>query len=217
MSRFFSLCVLVVCASLALSQGRTFGVAKVGGKVSPDGKTEVQIDLPDNLQKRNISSSGLGCCVFRSLEHAAHWAHEPALWGMPEWMVSKRIPGGGYPDKVAKLIPQIAKDRGMPTPAFLQVEGQDIEIIKAACKSGRMACVTYNYSPTPGRYGGRIAHMVNVIHADDHWFVVLDNNYVGSNQYQWMDPETFKGVYTGGRSGWTVILLRHGPPLPPCN
>lgn len=217
MKRTLVVGVVLVGASLGLSQGRPFGAAQVAGKVGPDGKTEVQIDLPDSLQKRNISSSGLGCCVFRSLDHAARWANEPALWGMPEWMVESRIPGGGYPDKVAKLVPQIAAARKMPTPAFLQVEGSDIEIIKAACKSGRMASVTYNYSPTPGRYGGRIAHMVNVVHADDQWFVVLDNNFVGSDKYQWMDPQTFKGVYTGGKSGWTVILLRHGPPPPPCN
>jgi hypothetical protein len=185
--------------------------ASVGGSRHPDG-TEVDCDLPEVLHKKNIASSGLGCCVFRSLDHAARWQNEPALWGMPEWMVQSRIKGGGYPSKVAELVPKIAKSRGLPTPPFIQVEGMDLEPLKAASRSGRMISVTYSKSPT-GRYGGsRIAHMVNLVHCDDKHVVVLDNNYIGANALEWMTPEEFKRAYA---PGWAVILLAPPPPPPP--
>jgi len=192
--------------------------AKVGGRVAPDGKVELQIDLPGSLHQKNIASSGLGCCVFRSIDHAARWANIPALQHFPEWMVQKHIPGGGYPQKVADLIPKIAKDRKMPEPDFVQVEGNDLEILKLATATGRMPGVTYSKSPT-GRYGGqRIAHMVNIVHADDQWFVVLDNNYIGENNYEWMTPQEFLKTYSGmGGRGWAVILIPNGPPPIPRN
>lgn len=209
--------VVLMLLGAAISLGATYS-AQVGGKVAPDGKTQIQIDLPFELHKANIGSpppNGPGCCVFRSLDHAARWANEPALYGMPEWMVSKGIPGGGYPSKVADLIPKIAKDRGLSPPAILQVEGPDVEIIKKASKNGIMPCVTYGVSPT-GRYGGKqIAHMVNTANADDQSFAVLDNNYIRT--FEWLNPQEFQRSYTYTGGGWSVFILKWGPPPPPKN
>jgi hypothetical protein len=131
---------------------------------------------------------------------------------MPEWMVEKGIEGGGYPSKVDTLVKQIALDRHAPVPDYIQVEGNDLEILKLACKSGRMPCVTYNRSLT-GRYNGQnIAHMVNLVRADDDFIAVLDNNYIGDTNYEYLSPEEFKRVYG---SGWCVILLASSPPPPP--
>ncbi len=80
-----------------------------------------------------------------------------------------------------------------------------------------MPGVTYSFSPTK-RYGGaRIAHMVSLVHADDQWFCVLDNNYPGLDKYEWMSPAEFLKTYTGGGGGWAVILLDRGPPPLPWN
>jgi hypothetical protein len=77
--------------------------------------------------------------------------------------------------------------------------------------------VTYSSSPT-GRYGGsRIAHMVSLVHADDRWFAVLDNNYPGANLIEWMTPQEFQRTWTGMGGGWAVILLAPPPPPPPVN
>jgi hypothetical protein len=195
------------------------GAASVGsGKVSPDKKTELACDLPDELQMRNVGGSdGSGLCVFTSIMHSARWQHVAALEDFQAWM--RKHPGGGWPEKVTQMIAQRCKEAGVIPPPYLQVESDDLEILKLACRCGRMPGITYNYSPTPGRYGGRIAHMVSLVHADDDWFAVLDNNYIGSANLQWMDPQTFKGVYTGGRGakGWAVILLDPPPPPPPFN
>jgi len=59
--------------------------------------------------------------------------------------------------------------------------------------------------------------MVNLVHADDRYFAVLDNNYVGQNQIEWMTPEEFKRSWTGLGGGWAVILLAPPPPPVPTN
>lgn len=193
--------------------------AVVAGRTGPDG-TELACDLPGSQQQKNIASKGLGCCVFRATDHAARWQNVRALMGFPEWMVSKGIEGGGYPSKVDKLIPQIAKDRGLPAPEYLNAEGLDLDLLCAACASGRMPCVTYSKSPT-GRYSGqRIAHMVNIVYANQQanngkgWFVVLDNNYIGEDNYEWMTTAEFTAAY---KPGWCLILLAPPPPMPPHN
>ncbi len=79
--------------------------------------------------------------------------------------------------------------------------------------------ITYGRSPT-GRYNGKqIAHMVCCMHADDKWFAVLDNNYLGGGSdkvYEWCSSaEAIKAFSAGDRAGeyWAVILL--GPPPSP--
>jgi hypothetical protein len=190
--------------------------ASVGGPRHADG-TEIACDLPGELHRANTSSKGLGLCVFTSIHHSAVWQNVPALQEFPKYLIDKNIPGGGYPSKVTDLIPKASAAKGLPPPDYLQVESNDLEILKAACRGGRMPGVTYSFSPT-GRYNRqRISHMVNIVHADDKWFVVLDNNYTGSDAYEWMTPQEFLRTYSGGQTGWAVILLAPPPPPPPFN
>lgn len=200
---------LILCLP-ALVSGAT-----VGGKTAPDG-TPLQVDLPGEFHKANIASKGLGCCVFRSIDHAAHYQLIDALYGMPEWMKSNGIAGGGWPEKVDNLIPQICKDRKAALPDYIQIEGPWTKckpLIDLACKTNRMVCITYERSPT-GRYGGgKIAHMVNMTHADGKWYVFLDNNYVTPKEgaYEWCS-ESEASWAAGGSSVWCIIFLDQGPP-----
>lgn len=188
--------------------------AQVAGSVAPDGTTEIHCDLPGDLHCHNVSSRGEGCCVQTSINHSARWQNVPALVDFHKWVQEQRLPGGAYPGAVDERIPACCKDRGFPVVEYLQVQGGDLEILKAACRSGRMPGVTYSKSPT-GRYNGkRISHMVSLVHADDNWFCVLDNNYEGDKNYEWMTPEEFKKTYS---PGWAVILLSAPPPPPPTN
>jgi hypothetical protein len=171
---------------------------------------EITVDLPIAQHQTNISVKGLGCCVFRSIDHAARYQNVPALMHFPEWMRQNNIPGGGYPEKVAKLIPQIARDRGLPVPDYIQHTGGDMEFLRLALGTGRFVCVTYD-----GRDGvfhrGPISHMVNLVHLSDKWAVILDNNYPG--KYLWMTPAEFESRWKGGGGGWAIVLL--APPPPP--
>lgn len=188
--------------------------SRVGGTVTPDGK-EIQIDLPSRFHLKNRGGSdGAGLCVFASLQHASIWQHVVSTEKIFEFMFSR--PGGGWPEKVDRMIEQCCKEKGLAKPSYVQYQGKDLELLKVALKSGRMASITYNYSPT-GRYGGaRIAHMVSLVHLDDKWAGILDNNFPGS--IEWMDVEkTFPSVWCGRGNGWAVVLLDPGPPPPPRN
>lgn len=211
-----NIALLLVLLGTPIAAVETYG-AKVGGTLAPDGNTEIQIDLPHQLHKHNISSRGSGCCVFRSISHAAYYQEVAVLKDFAEWVRSKGLPGGGYPGNVAERIRMICKEKGVPEPAYIQIEGKDLELLKAATRSGRMVSVTYSKSPT-GRYnGGRIAHMVNLPHADDHYFAVLDNNYPGADKYEWMTPQEFATICNPGGRYWAVVLLAPPPPAPPRN
>ena len=50
-------------------------------------------------------------------------------------------PGGGWPDKVDRMIAQVCQERGVARPAYIQVEGTDLEILKLACSSGRIPAI----------------------------------------------------------------------------
>lgn len=190
-------------------------VCALAGSIGGPEKDGVRIacELPNEWHIRNRGGSdGSGLCVFASCSHAGRWQNEPVFAGLFEWMW--RYPGGSWPQKTQQKIEQLAKEKGLPAPDYLQVEDADLELLKAACRSGRMPGVTYCTSAT-GRYGGRrIAHMVSLVHADDRHFVVLDNNFPGENQYEWLSPDEFRRTYMcNGKAGWSVVLL--SPPPPP--
>lgn len=186
--------------------------ASVSGPEHPDG-TRIRCELPGNFHQRNTGGSdGAGLCVFASMRHTGLWQNESAFSGLFNYM--RNFPGGGYPSKVDAMLKRYCQEKNLPMPQYLQVEGSDLEILKAACRSGRMPCVTYGVSPT-GRYGGRrIAHMVSLVHADDRHFVILDNNFPGEQAYEWLTPQEFLQAYTAGGGGWAIILV-DPPGAPP--
>jgi hypothetical protein len=181
------------------------GKISIGGPTGPDGTTEVACDLPVEQRTRNVGGrDGAGLCVFSSIGQAARWQNETRLVNFQSDM--RKELGGGYPAKVDRMIARY----GAGTP-YLQYEGCDTSLLKMALETGRMPSVTYNgHDP---HYSGTIAHMVNLIHLDERWAVVLDNNFVGENELVWLTPEEFRSRWCGSGSGWAVILL--APPPPP--
>ena len=180
-----------------------------GGKTSPDGTEEIACDLPAAEKKKNVGGrDGAGLCVFTSIEYAARWQNELKLFNFQQQMRAEL--GGGYPEKVDKMIAKYG-----PGTRYLQYEGNDLSILKAAIKTGRMPGVTYNgYDP---HYRGSIAHMVSLAHISDKWAAITDNNFPGDSQFVWMSIDEFKRRWMGGRSGWAVVLLSPPPPPVPVN
>jgi len=212
-------CIALSAAGIGASdagEGGTEVAAMASARLGSDGLPSgvpIQLDLPTSLHMTNTGGSdGSGLCVFTSIEHSAMWQNAAELWGFQKWMT--RRPGGGYPQKVDRMIDILCAERGVRKPRYIQVEDNDLEILKVACRTGRMPSVTYGYSPTK-RYGGaKIAHMVTLLHADDEWFCCLDNNF--PRTYEWMTPKEFLGVYrSGAKVGWSVIMLNPGPPPNP--
>jgi hypothetical protein len=187
--------------------------ATVGGKVSPDGKEEINCDLPGRFHQKNTGGiDGAGLCVYASARHAGRWQNDPGFAGLFDWM--KSHPGGSYPEKFKRTLEQYCKEKGLTVPDYIQVEENDYDLLVAASRNGYMIGSTYSYSPT-GRYNGqRISHMVSLAHVSPNWVAVLDNNYIGENKYEWLTPKEYMKTATGGRTLWAVILLVPQPP--PC-
>ena len=182
--------------------------ASVGGDTAPDG-TLSQCCLPQSLRKMNVGGSdGAGLCVFTSIGHSAEYQDVYQLKEFQAWM--KSHPGGGYPEKVDKMIAQLCQEKGWAKPVYIQNTTGDLELLKKACQSGRMPGITYGFSPS-GRYGGgKIAHMVSLVHAKGDVWGILDNNYI--KEIEWLNTEEFKKTFASGGGNWSVILIQAGPP-----
>jgi hypothetical protein len=188
------------------------GRLSIGGGVGPDGKTEVACDLPSDLLFHNVGGrDGAGLCVFASISYAALWQNEPKLTGLFKAMKKER--GGGWPEKVDRMIAKYGQGA-----SYLQYEGSDPGILKAALASGRMPCVTYSgHDPHYGNHS--IAHMVDLVCYDEaaDLAAIRDNNFTGPYDLVWMSVKEFLQRWKGGGTGWVVVLLAPPPPPPPKN
>lgn len=209
------------CPTITAAVESVVGALTEGGAIGPGG-VEVACDLPMACRKANIASKGLGCCVFRSIDHSAHYQNVPTLYGMPEWMKEVGIEGGGYPAKVDALIPKIAQTRGEQTPEYIQHTAGDLEFLYAAIKSGRMPAITYCGRDMHYGAGRSVAHMVNLVHLDPpesnpRLAAILDNNFIGESELVWMTAAEFMQRWKGNSGGWAVVLKAPRPPAPPRN
>jgi hypothetical protein len=170
-----------------------------------DGR-QISTDLPTSQHLRNKGGSdGAGLCVFTSIDHAARWQNVPELIGFRDFMT--KYPGGGYPQKVDQFIPKKAGGKEVD---YVQFTDSDPAPLYLALRTGRMPCITYGYSP---RYGGNIAHMVNLVYLDDKWACILDNNFPAT--YEWVESKEFLRRWKMGGGGWSLVLLSPGaPPIP---
>jgi len=175
----------------------------LGGIVSPDGQTHSVLWVDSIEWPHNIASAGLGCCSFRALDYCARLQDEPALVGLPEKMVHDHIPGGGYPEKVDRIIAKYA-----PAAHYWNDTSGDVRILAAAWRSQRPVCI--DYSGHDPHYQGSIAHCVTLIAYDpEHdWTAILDNNFPRTDQIVWMSRRGLKQRW----HGWNYGLLKpqHG-------
>lgn len=177
-----------------------------------DGE-QITVDLPAELHLKNVGGSdGAGLCVFTSGHHAAHWGNVRTLYDWRKWMQSQ--PGGGYPEKVDKMLAQYCREKGVPVPDYVQNTGGDMQFLELALRTGRMPCITY--AGADGVYYGQtIAHMVNCVHLSPRWFVILDNNYPG--KYLWLPRAEGEKRFKGHAGGWSYLFLNPPPPPVPVN
>ncbi|HEX5273173.1 MAG TPA: hypothetical protein VFW33_21905, partial [Gemmataceae bacterium] len=171
------------------------------------GDPEPMVDalaMPSDVRRHNIAAKGLGCCVFRSIDYASWWQNVPELHRFPEWMVSSGIQGGGWPQKVDALIPKIATAHGVPAPRYVQYEGSNPAIIELALKTGRLPGITWQGN-----------HMLSCVYLGAEKAGILDNN--APDKISWYSRKDFLARWTapGGKGGWVVVLLNHGPPPVP--
>lgn len=178
----------------------------------------LDVDLPQAEHIKNIGSKvdGAGMCVSSSIEMAFRWAGVEEMRGFRDWCANDA--GGSWPEKTDRQIQAYCKQKGIPVPPYIQYEGKDPRpVIEAALKSGRMACITYGWSP---RYPGEsyIAHMTSLAKFGGRFATVLDNNFPGENAYEWMDLDELirRCVFPRG-TGWVFVPLASPPPPSPKN
>lgn len=178
----------------------------------PDG-TEPQIDFPDEHWLKNIGSrlDGAGMCVFTSFEHSCRWAGLDEFRGFRDWCAT-HYRGGGYPEKLQRLLDAYCQAKGLTPPQVIQYEGSSAEILDAALRNGYLPCTTLYRSPRYGR--GTIYHMVNCAHLDAARGAILDNNF---RPLEWADRETTLGRMKLQGKLWVVVVLAYGPPPFPYN
>jgi hypothetical protein len=162
---------------------------------------------------RGEPGKGLGLCVFTSVELAARWQGVQELLGFQEWMTQR--PGGGYPEKLDRMILAFCTERKQARPCYVQHIGGDEAFLALALKTDRMPCVTYAgrdgfYKDAAGR-DTWIDHMVNLAHLDDRTAAIIDNNRPGV--WVWMSRQDFLLRWRARGNGWAVVLL--DPPPPP--
>lgn len=182
-------------------------VILLASPAAPDG-TEPMIDYPDDQWLRNVGSriDGAGMCVFTSFEHACRWAGLEEFRGFRDWC-ARKFPGGGYPEKLDRLVRAYCKEHRLPVPDVIQYEGSSTELLEAALRNGYLPCVTLYGSPRYGR--GTIYHMVNCAHLDRQRGAILDNNF---QPLEWTDrATTIRRMKLNGKL-WAVIVLAYGPP-----
>ena len=181
---------------------------------------EIGADYPPQLHMRNIGShiDGAGMCVTTSIEMSARFQGLDQITGLRDWAANE--PGGASPDKIDNQLPRFAKAKGIKLPDYLQYEGPNPEKILDLCqKTGRMASITYGYSP---RYGGQIAHMVCCPSFSAKFGVVMDNNFIGGvdreHLFEWMDrDEIVRRMKYPGSTAWVFVWLAPAPPPIPHN
>jgi hypothetical protein len=181
------------------------------------GNESITCDLPGSQHIKNIGSKidGSGMCVFTSVEMAALHAGLEQMRGFRNWVADKYA-GGGWPDKVDKCLTAYFKEKNLPPIPYIQYEGKNPEQILDLCeKTGRMAGITYGYSP---RYGQAIQHMTNAVMFKNDYGVVLDNNFPGEDRYEWVTrAELIRRTIYPNRSAWVFVWLHQGPPPSPRN
>lgn len=167
----------------------------------------VNCDLPPIIRVENSRGiDGLGLCVWASAEMMARYLYCPPLIGVFEQMKHER--GGGWPDRVTKVMKKRA-----PDVAYRQYLGSDLEFIQSYINTGRPVCVTYGYGEI---YRGTIAHMVLCVGMNDKYTVIIDNNDI--DVYTWMTTAEFQKRFVHPRNeGWAWCIHTSPPPPVPHN
>jgi hypothetical protein len=178
----------------------------------------ITCDLPGSQQFKNIGSKlgdHAGMCVFTSIEMAALHAGLEQMRGWRDWCAANYT-GGGWPERVDELLDAWFKHKNLNPIPYIQYEGKNPETILDLCeKTGRMAGITYGYSP---RYGGPIQHMTDCVMFKSDYGVVLDNNFIGEDRYEWVTrKELIRRTIYPNRTAWVFVWLSPGPPPSPKN
>ncbi len=180
------LSMLILLASLA---GCEFN-EDMGRPVS--SKERPTVNVPAALRQSNWRGpQGQGSCVHATMISLLRWQYR--LNAADYW---RRAYGDGeYPEDLAAKFDQ----EGV---RYAYVTNGDVRFLEWACRTRRGCGVTV--------MGG--AHMVALVHLDDKWAAILDNNNV--ERFIWVPRETLIAEWKASY-GWAVTpIYTPAAPLP---
>lgn len=174
---------------------------------------QVQTELASRMHLKNkVGTDGAGLCVFTAVTNSSEYVNCDELRGLRDFMT--KFPGGGYPEKLDKVIKEYCDSKKLKVPPYVQHTGGDVAFLKEVLAAGRMPSVTYAGNDGV-YYNFYIAHMVNLVYLDDKISAILDNNFPG--KYLWMDTNFFLDRWRHGGGGWAVAIMTPPPPPVPLN
>ena len=158
----------------------------------PIKKERPTVNLPLSMRQENwLGSRGEGSCVWASTISLLRWQgrYQGADW------VRRNYGGGEWPDDWAVKMNKAGLRYAFTTSA-------DVEFLEWALRTRRGAAVTI--------MGG--AHCVNLVHLDDDWVCLLDNNAV--RRYQWVPRERFLAEWRASLGWGLAVIYTPAAPLP---
>jgi hypothetical protein len=150
------------------------------------------VNVPLVLRQQNWRGhQGEGSCTWASVISLLRWQGQ---YQTADW-IRKNYSDGAWPDSLAIKLNR----RGV---RFAYVTNGDVNFLEWACRTRRGCGITV--------LGG--AHMVALVHLDDKWAAILDNNNV--EQFIWVPRETLIAEWRAS-DGWAVTpVYDPAAPLP---
>lgn len=182
--------VLIVATLSGCETGHTAVEARQPVKVRKEYPT---VNLPMALREKNwLGQKGQGSCVHASMIMILRWQGRLKL---ADWWRTHHGDGEWEDNLMRKFNAAGVR--------FASTENKrDVTFLEWACRTRRGCGVTC--------MGGR--HMVCLVHFDNKWAGILDNNRI--EKIKWMPRETFLSEWFNSNSWAITPVYTPAPPLP---
>ena len=150
------------------------------------------VNLPLSMRQPNwIGVRGQGSCTWATMVSLLRWQ---SRYHTADW-VRSNYGDGEYPEDYAAKLDQAGV-------RYAYVTNGDVRFLELACRTRRGCGITV--------MGG--AHFVALVHLDDKWAAILDNNV---EKFIWVPRETLIAEWKASY-GWAVTpVYTPAAPLPP--
>lgn len=150
------------------------------------------VNVPQESRQRNwVGSQGNGSCTWATMVSLLRWQGRDRT---AEWM-RQNCGGGSWPADMAQTLDE-ANIR------YAYTTDGDVKFLEWACRTRRGCGITI--------MGG--AHMVALVHLDDKWAALLDNN--NTEEYRWVPRASLIAEWRAS-DGWAITpVYTPAAPLP---
>jgi hypothetical protein len=178
-------------AIIALLLAVTVGCRTPNAVKAASTRERPVVNVPLELRQHNWTVQGNGSCTWASLISLLRWQ---GRYNTADW-VRQNCGGGEWSADMAKTLDG-ANVR------YAYTTSGDVKFLEWACRTRRGCGITI--------MGG--AHMVALVHLDDKWAALLDNNNVA--EYRWVPRESLLAEWRAS-DGWAITpVYTPAAPLP---